>query len=151
MRFESFAFASMLTAAAMTAGTRAAQSAESDPYCPMFLETQKEMSGSQGEHINRLTAFAGVEVRCAEKVIEFRQAVGAPGVKLRNGWQERLRLRWSSAYCQPGSKSLEAMRSGWTIATTVTTSDGSEYRLTADCQLPVAGRDSLNSSPSWTG
>jgi hypothetical protein len=107
----------------------------------MFSEAQQEMSASRGERINRLTAFAGIDVRCSEKEVDFQQTVLAPSSKLRTGWQARLRERWSAAYCQPGSKSLEAVRNGWTIATTVTTSDGTRIRISADCRLAVAERD----------
>ncbi len=96
------------------------------------------MKDSEGEHINRLTAFAGIDVRCPEKTIDFKQSVLAPQEKLKGGWRERLQARWSSAYCKPGSKYREAVRSGWAIVSTVTTSDGQQFRVSAVCDEAVA-------------
>ena len=104
----------------------------------MFLGTQEEMSANRGESINRLTVFSGVDVRCSEKLIDFRQDVRAPHSKLRSGWQERLQANWSSAYCKPGSQYLQAMRNGWTIASTITTSDGEKFYVKAICNDAVA-------------
>lgn len=111
---------------------------DADQFCRLFQGTRDEMKDSQGERINRLTAFAGVDVRCPEKIIDFRQSVLAPQDKLHGGWRERLQARWSSAYCKPGSKYLQAVRSGWTIASTVTTSDGQQFRVSAVCDEAVA-------------
>jgi hypothetical protein len=109
-----------------------------DQFCRLFEGTRDEMKGSEGQRINRLTAFAGVDVRCSEKIIDFRQSVLAPHEKLRGGWRERMQARWSSAYCQPGSRYLEAVRSGWTIISTVTTSDGQQFSVRAVCNEAVA-------------
>jgi len=106
-----------------------------DQFCRLFEGTRDEMKGSEGQRINRLTAFAGVDVRCQEKIIDFRQSVLAPHEKLRGGWMQ---ARWSSAYCQPGSRFLEAVRSGWTITSTVTTSDGQSFSVRAVCEEAVA-------------
>jgi hypothetical protein len=109
-----------------------------DHFCHMFLGTQEQMSANRGESINRLTVFAGIDVRCSEKLIDFRQDVRAPHSKLRSGWQERLQANWSSAYCKPGSQYLEAVRNGWTIASTITTSDGEKFQVKAICNDAVA-------------
>lgn len=140
MKFRVFLLAAALLALPGVGGLTAAAAAEGDgdPFCSMFLSAQEDLSGSRGERINRLTAFAGVDVRCSEKLIDFRQAVLAPGSKLRDGWRERLQANWSSAYCRPGSKYLEAVRNGWTIVSTVTTSDGQEFQVKAVCLDAVA-------------
>jgi hypothetical protein len=140
MKLGSVASASAILSLLLICGlTPLAPAADiADQFCLFFEGARDEMKENEGERINRLTAFSGIDVRCHEKIIEFKQSVLAPQEKLRSGWRERLQANWSSAYCKPGSKYLDALRSGWTIASTVTTSDGQEFRVSAVCNDAVS-------------
>lgn len=126
---------SCLPAAQASAGEATPQ------YCDHFEGLRARAAPATGKLIDPITRLAGVDLQCAEQVIHFKQEVVLPERELKGDWLVRHRAFWSKTHCQPGSRSEAAIRSGWTVTTTITTVDGGRYRFTAKCSEQVAALD----------
>jgi len=129
----------LLAATTACASPVDAQAAEdSGAHCRLFRAIEQETSAGLGRLIDPVTRLSAIDLACADQVIHFRQELTIPEAALRPGWLARHRAHWSATYCRPGSAFEAAIRQGWTVATTITTSDGARFRLTAQCQSTAA-------------
>lgn len=117
---------------------RSAAETASEDVCRSFLGIQQESAPERGRQVDPLTVFLGVTVACAEKRVEYGQAVTADPAKLQRNWEKLLQKNWSMAYCKRGTMFRDAIQQGWTISSLVTTKDGRAFRVTAECHDATA-------------
>lgn len=138
-----FLFAS---AAGLPIATAAADDAAT--HCSAFRNIERQTSAGLGRLIDPVTRLASIQLQCADQVLHFQQDLTIPDASLKRGWLDRQRAQWSAAYCKPGSVTAAAISAGWTVTTTITTSDGARYRFTAACQEEIARLEPLEAAGS---
>ena len=102
-------------------------------FCKSMQEFAVKANKDAGSMLDANTRNDGLAVLCAEKVIDFKKFLIAPSYMMRPGWKDRKSKQWRDIYCKDPYSKL-AIQNGWTIATTMTTTDGDRSWITADCQ-----------------
>ena len=136
MRGQAPAFC-LLSLLAVAAAVSSVEADETE-FCNWSLNVQKSLADRIGRQIDPVTRLANISVRCDEKSILFAQDLRVSSSQLQPDWLKRLRENWSRTYCEEHSESANAIRSGWKVETLLSTADGQEFRLTAECKDQVA-------------
>lgn len=84
-----------------------------------------------GKMVDKFTRNDGMAVLCGIKTIEFKKFLFANESEMRVGWQERKAAQWDAIYCEGAN--LEAIKNGWTIATSFIAKDGKRFWHAATC------------------
>lgn len=115
-------------------------SAEDDTarHCRLFKDIERQTAAGLGRLIDPVTRLAAIDLQCDDQVLHFRQDLTIPERALNDDWLDRQRAGWTATYCRAGSPSAAAIRAGWTVTTTITTSDGARFRVTAKCPEEMA-------------
>jgi hypothetical protein len=102
-------------------------------FCKAFQQIAVDLNKRAGKMIDSMTRHDSMAVLCDSKVANFKKTLLVPTTQLREGWQYRMQQHWTQIYCADPIWS-EAIRSGWTISTTLTTDDGARHYITAECR-----------------
>jgi hypothetical protein len=86
-----------------------------------------------GVWLDEYTRNDTVHVHCSMRMIEFRRYLDMPSSDLDDAWRQREKTRWNSAHCSDPDW-YEAIRAGWTIASTLITTTGERIWYTARCR-----------------
>lgn len=86
-----------------------------------------------GVWLDEFTRNDTVNVHCSMRMIEFRRYLDMPSGDLDDAWRQREKTRWNSAHCSDPDWH-EAIRAGWTIASTLITTTGERIWYTARCR-----------------
>lgn len=86
-----------------------------------------------GVWLDEFTRNDTVNVHCSMRMIEFRRYLDMPSGDLDDVWRQREKTRWNSAHCSDPDWH-EAIRAGWTIASTLITTTGERIWYTARCR-----------------
>lgn len=86
-----------------------------------------------GVWLDEYTHNESVTVHCSMRMIEFRRHLDIPSVDLGDDWRMREKSRWNQAHCSDPDW-REAIRNGWTIASTLVTATGERIWYTANCR-----------------
>lgn len=109
-----------------------------DVHCEMFRLVHAELAGLTGSRIDPITALDTVAVKCANKTFTVRQSVSLPARRLRSDWIERRKRAWKRSYCRLNNDFRRAVHQGWKIENQISTSDGQEIKIIAQCIDAVA-------------
>lgn len=135
----SFAFLLVVLAASVPASKSRAADAEPDAYCSLFEKAARNFNSRPGARLDKWTLLDNVEFDCGRRTMVFNQRVVTPLSDLAAGWKDAMARRWTNHYCSPKSPFAEAvLRHGWSISTTVATTDGEKSTISAECRLPEA-------------
>lgn len=138
MTLRLFPFVLLAAACPQLAADAKADAAATARHCSLFRDIERKTAAGLGRLIDPITRLAAIDLQCTDQVIHFRQDLTIPEAALKGDWLARQRAQWSATYCRRGSISAAAIRAGWTVTTTITTSDGARFRVTATCHEAVA-------------
>jgi hypothetical protein len=102
-------------------------------FCAEKTELAENQQLEAGVWLDELTRNDTVNVHCSMRMIEFRRYLDMPSGELDDTWRQREKTRWNSAHCSDPDWH-EAIRAGWTIASTLITTTGERIWYTARCR-----------------
>lgn len=102
-------------------------------FCAAKLAEAQSDRLEAGVWLDEVTRNESVAVHCSMRMIEFRRHLDLPPAELTNTWRAREKSRWNRAHCSDPTWQ-EAIRNGWTIASTLITRTGERIWYTASCQ-----------------
>ena len=122
-------------ACAVSAGPQLARSDSFDhvAFCAEKTELADNQQLEAGVWLDEYTRNDTVNVHCSMRMIEFRRYLDMPSGDLDDAWRQREKTRWNSAHCSDPDWH-EAIRAGWTIASTLITTTGERIWYTARCR-----------------
>jgi hypothetical protein len=102
-------------------------------FCAEKTELADNHQLESGVWLDEFTRNDTVNVHCSMRMIEFRRYLDLPSSELDDAWRQREKTRWNSAHCSDPDW-YEAIRAGWTIASTLITTTGERIWYTARCR-----------------
>lgn len=102
-------------------------------FCADKTELADNQQLEAGVWLDEFTRNDTVNVHCSMRMIEFRRYLDLPSGELDDTWRQREKTRWNSAHCSDPDW-VEAIRAGWTIASTLITTTGERIWYTARCR-----------------
>ncbi|MGE5267790.1 MAG: hypothetical protein ACM3L9_10535 [Deltaproteobacteria bacterium] len=102
-------------------------------YCLLFQKVRDNISVNVGARVDRVTQLAGVDVICDRKALVFHHKVELRLPQIDDGWLAQRQRRWSKSYCNRHPAFSNAISDGWKISTILKLSDGTEFRIDAQC------------------
>jgi hypothetical protein len=113
--------------------TLPAHALDDGEFCADMTEQARTGQLEAAVWLDENTREETVNVRCPMRMIEFRRHLDMPSSDLTDEWRQREKNRWNEAHC---SDPLwrEAIRAGWTIASTLITTTGERIWFTARCR-----------------
>ncbi|MFM9849910.1 MAG: hypothetical protein ACKVP3_22490 [Hyphomicrobiaceae bacterium] len=130
------ALVSALSVAGIVSATPCLALAESFDHAAFCAEKTERADNHQleaGVWLDEFTRNDTVNVHCSMRMIEFRRYLDMPSGELDDAWRQREKIRWNSAHCSDPDW-YEAIRAGWTIASTLITTTGERIWYTARCR-----------------
>lgn len=102
-------------------------------FCSDKIQQAEADQLEAGVWLDEFTRNESVSVHCSMRMIEFRRYLDLPSSELGNDWRMREKRRWNQAHCSDPDW-REAIRNGWTIASTLITTTGERIWYTAKCR-----------------
>jgi hypothetical protein len=102
-------------------------------FCAEKLRQANADQLEAGVWLDEFTRNESVSVHCSMRMIEFRRHLDIPSSELGDNWRIREKNRWNQAHCSDPDW-REAIRNGWTIASTLITTTGERIWYTASCR-----------------
>jgi hypothetical protein len=115
------------------AGLARAQTFDHAAFCAEKTGLADNHQLEAGVWLDEFTRNDTVNVHCPMRMIEFRRYLDMPSSELDDAWRQREKTRWNSAHCSDPDW-YEAIRAGWTIASTLITTTGERIWYTARCR-----------------
>jgi ABC-type transporter MlaC component len=86
-----------------------------------------------GIWLDRVTRNAGMRTVCDQKLVEFMRFTYAASASMTADWRTAKSAEWNAGHC---SSSLwrEAIDNGWKIVLHISSADGGQTTLTAQCR-----------------
>jgi hypothetical protein len=110
-----------------------AESFDHAAFCAEKTELADNHQLEAGVWLDEFTRNDTVTVHCSMRMIEFRRYLDLPSSDLDDVWRQREKTRWNSAHCSDPDWH-QAIRAGWTIASTLITTTGERIWYTARCR-----------------
>ena len=129
----SFAGASVAGALSTHPRLALADSFDHTAFCAEKIYRADTHQLEAGVWLDEFTRNESVSVHCSMRMIEFRRYLDLPSSDLDDTWRQREKTRWNSAHCSDPDWH-EAIRHGWTIASTLITTTGERIWYTARCR-----------------
>ena len=102
-------------------------------FCAEKIDRADNHQLEAGVWLDEFTRNESVSVHCSMRMIEFRRYLDLPSSDLDDVWRQREKTRWNSAHCSDPDW-YEAIRHGWTVASTLITTTGERIWYTARCR-----------------
>jgi hypothetical protein len=100
--------------------------------CKFVKDTAAGFSGKGPHMVDKVTRAEKAVTDCAAKTADFTLSILLESSKLNPGWQDTLKSSWSKTIC--ADKTLtEAVKGGWKVGVTWTTSDKVAYHADTAC------------------
>jgi hypothetical protein len=102
-------------------------------FCADKVRQAESDQLESGVWLDEFTRNESVSVHCSMRMIEFRRHLDMPSHELGDDWRMREKNRWNQAHCSDPDW-REAIRNGWTVASTLITTTGERIWYTASCR-----------------
>jgi len=102
-------------------------------FCAEKVQLAEADQLEAGVWLDEYTRNESVSVHCSMRMIEFRRHLDLASSDLGNDWRTREKGRWNQAHCSDPDW-RQAIRNGWTIASTLITTTGEHIWYTANCR-----------------
>jgi hypothetical protein len=100
-------------------------------FCTLMKNLASDVNKDGPSWVDSYTRSDGMAVLCATKMVDIKKFIKVRPSDFRLGWQERKQRQWNAIYCK--QPTLNAVRNGWLIQTTLTFIDGYQFRIHAKC------------------
>jgi len=100
--------------------------------CKFVTDTATGFNGKGPHMVDKVTRADKAVVNCPTKVADFTLSIMLESAKMNPGWQDTLIGAWQKSVCAAPLLSA-AVKSGWTISVTWTTTDKVQYRANTAC------------------
>ncbi len=126
-------FACLVGSLLFALGPSSARAFDHAEFCTEKLQQAEADQLEAGVWLDEFTRNESVSVHCSMRMIEFRRHLDIPSSELGDSWRVREKNRWNQAHCSDPDW-REAIRNGWTIASTLITTTGERIWYTASCR-----------------
>jgi hypothetical protein len=122
-----------LVAAAYVMAAAPAHAFEDGDFCVAARQFALAAEKDVGLWIDRATRDAGMVVFCEKNSVEFKRFTYLPSVAMNDTWKEQQATAWNASRCTSAVWS-EAISYGWKIVLNITSADGRQVSLAAQCR-----------------
>ena len=126
-------FACLVSGLLLTWAPSSACAFDHAEFCAEKMRLAEADQLEAGVWLDEFTRNESVSVHCSMRMIEFRRHLDIPSNELGDSWRIREKNRWNQPHCSDPDW-REAIRNGWTIASTLITTTGERIWYTASCR-----------------
>ncbi len=102
-------------------------------FCDVLTKYAERERVDSGKMLDKFTRYDGMAVLCGNRTVVYYKFLTVEASALRAGWKERKQRQWNEIHCK-NEVWVEAVKAGWEVATTITTVDGTQVYLAAECK-----------------
>lgn len=126
-------FACLIGSVCLATAASPALAFDHSAFCSEMIRQAEADQLESGLWLDEITRQDTVTVHCSMRMIEFRRHLELPSSDLGNEWRANEKRRWNESHCtDPNWR--EAIRNGWTVASTLITSTGESIWYAASCR-----------------